>query len=364
MPAIITHCFFGKDMLDTATKTIGLSSKEEKEVFVLGNQGPDPLFYIAADPRLRKFHKLGSRMHKDSPTKLIEGFRVALDGLTEDELPIGRAYAAGFLCHFALDSTTHPMIYSQQFEICKAGIEGLDMSDGSEVHAEIERDIDEAILYSKTGLTVEQWPPHTLALKSSPRALAIAGKVVSGACAFAYGLEVPDTLFSSAVREFRAIQRFAYSTGGRKRRVVELVELTLMRRRYSFYKSMSHRVRESADSVFDNTSRQTWDDPFTGETSSFSFWDLYYFAQGRAAGIMRRFFADGFTASDALAITRGLDFSGRPEKSKLDPDNPDFGDESDVDLADDHEIDLDPSFDLEAELMAEDEFDTEPFGDE
>ena len=219
MPAIITHCFFGRDMLDTATKTLGFSSQDEKEVFVLGNQGPDPLFYIAADPRLRKFHKLGSRMHKDSPTKLIEGFRAALDGLSEDELPVGRAYAAGFLCHFALDTTTHPMIYSQQFEICKAGIEGLDMSDGSEVHAEIERDIDEAVLYSKTGLTVEQWPPHTRALKSSARALAIAGKVVSGACAHASGLEVPDTLFASAVREFRAIQRFAYSTGGRKRRV-------------------------------------------------------------------------------------------------------------------------------------------------
>ena len=47
-------------------------------------------------------------------------------------------YLLGFLCHYLLDSTVHPLVYANQYALCDAGIDGLSREDGSEVHAVIE----------------------------------------------------------------------------------------------------------------------------------------------------------------------------------------------------------------------------------
>ena len=77
MPAILTHDFFGKDAFDIAAGKLGFSTMEEREAFLLGNQGPDPLFYLAADPLLHRYAKYASIMHKEKTCKdreyLIEG---------------------------------------------------------------------------------------------------------------------------------------------------------------------------------------------------------------------------------------------------------------------------------------------------
>ena len=53
MPAIITHDLFGKDVYGETFDTIG-GSRDAAEAFLLGNQGPDPLFFVAPDPRYRR----------------------------------------------------------------------------------------------------------------------------------------------------------------------------------------------------------------------------------------------------------------------------------------------------------------------
>ena len=45
MPAIITHDLFAKDIYGTAFESIG-GTRDEAEAFLLGNQGPDPLFFV------------------------------------------------------------------------------------------------------------------------------------------------------------------------------------------------------------------------------------------------------------------------------------------------------------------------------
>ena len=61
MPAILTHDFFGKDAFDIAAGKLGFSTMEEREAFLLGNQGPDPLFYLAADPLLHRYAKYAGK---------------------------------------------------------------------------------------------------------------------------------------------------------------------------------------------------------------------------------------------------------------------------------------------------------------
>ena len=177
MPAILTHDFFGRDAYDDVSASRGFVTPQQRQAFLLGNQGPDPLFYLVADPFVGSENRVGGLMHHAKPARLLSALRDALTMLTRDERPVGDAYAAGFLCHYLLDRSMHPLVYAYQYALCDAGVSGLDRSDGDEVHAEIERDLDEMVLYAKTGMTVRTFKPYREVLRADDATLAVIDKL-------------------------------------------------------------------------------------------------------------------------------------------------------------------------------------------
>ena len=109
MPAIITHDLFGKDVYGKTFDTIG-GSRDAAEAFLLGNQGPDPLFFVAPDPRYRRVGKLASTLHRTRPAEFLVALKSAVRELPAQERSVGRAYALGYVCHYLLDSTVHPPV--------------------------------------------------------------------------------------------------------------------------------------------------------------------------------------------------------------------------------------------------------------
>ena len=105
-------------------------------------------------------------------------------------------------------------------------------------------------------------------------------------------------------------QRVFYSPSGCKRALFGRVEELL--RPFSFYKSMSHRPVALTESQFDNRAREAWENPFTGDMSTASFWDLFDEALGKAQDNLFAFDEDGFDLAAARAITNERDFSGEP----------------------------------------------------
>ena len=186
MPSLITHDFFGRDVYDRLFGTIG-GSRDEAEAFLLGNQGPDPLFYAVLSPRLRAHRRLGSTMHSKKPTELVKALKDALSILNGAELPIGRAYALGFLCHYALDSTAHPLVYFHEYRLCDAGEPGLSRADGSEVHSLIESELDELTLFTRRGQTVATFDPSAEILKASDFVLHVVSKLYAYLALTVYG---------------------------------------------------------------------------------------------------------------------------------------------------------------------------------
>ena len=134
MPAILTHDFFGKDAFEIAAGRLGFATLEEQEAFLLGNQGPDPLFFLQADPLLHRWANMGSRMHKARTPELLLSMRDALAPLPLQDVAVARAYCAGFLCHYLLDTTAHPFVFSLQDSLTSMGVEGLDEQAGPLVH--------------------------------------------------------------------------------------------------------------------------------------------------------------------------------------------------------------------------------------
>lgn len=312
MPAILTHDFFGRDAIDTASAQVNLMSKDAHDAFLLGNQGPDPLFYLVIDPRISKQSRVGDLMHHARPAKLLLSLRDALSMLTRAERPVGDAYAAGFLCHYLLDSAMHPLVFAKQYEICDAGIENLDRSDGSIVHAEIERELDEMVLFEKRHETIATYRPYKQVLKASDATLAIIDKLYFYMNLWSYSRTLELDTFTHAVKSFRTLQRAFWSPTGKLAKALGVVDRSVRHTRYSLVKAMSHRNRASADSAFANQSHETWTNPFTGETSTESFWDLYEEALSRVFDAEELFFGDGFDEAAAEELTGNLNFSGMP----------------------------------------------------
>ncbi len=311
MPAIITHDFFGRDVYDANAARIGISS-EERRVFLLGNQGPDPLFFLVLTPNMKPFFGLGSAMHRIDPALLLAAFKESIETLQDSEVSTGRAYLAGFYCHYLLDRHMHPLVYSQQYALCDAGIEGLTRKDGSNVHSEIERDFDEMVLFSKTGQTVTTFKPHRDILQASEEELRTIGKMYAFASAKIFRMFPPTSMFAASVKDYRLAMYVFYSPDQKRANAASFLETRILRRNSSFFKAMSHRSRRSTTSDFDNREHTVWENPYTHESNAQSFWDIFNDAQAQAQQDLPILLAPTFDEAASLMLTRGLNFSGAP----------------------------------------------------
>ena len=213
-------------------------------------------------------------MHDTAPSQLLLAMREAAERLEGHERQIARAYVAGFACHWLLDSTVHPFVYFWQNGITSAGVPGLDKSAGSRVHAEIERDLDEMVLFSLTGKTVERWRPHERALSATRATLAAVDKVYFYVSLWVFGHAIDPRTFSTSVHEFRLVQRVFDSPRGHK--------------------------------------RAAWENPFTHEVSHESFWDLFDGARARVLPVVDELFSPDFDLAAARELTHDLNFEGSP----------------------------------------------------
>ena len=101
MPDVIVHAHMGAEVYEKCGLTV------DRDIFAFGLLGPDPyLFYRCfIPPFVHRVNRYSSVMHRTRTgvflTELARRSRRDPDVF---------AYLAGFLCHYALDATTHPYI--------------------------------------------------------------------------------------------------------------------------------------------------------------------------------------------------------------------------------------------------------------
>lgn len=312
MPAIITHDLFAQGVIDDIRTVLPLSTSDERDAFLLGSQGPDPFFFLVADPFMRRFAPMGNTMHRSRPDRLLVSMSEGSARLDGFEQRIARAYVAGFVCHYLLDSAVHPFVYSWQYGLCDVGIDGIDATAGEKVHAEIERDLDEALLFARRGETILTYRPFERSLPGSAEALRVMDKVYFYAALQTYGTAIDTMAFSMAVRAYRGVMGLIYAPRDRRRLIVGSIERTITHDPYSLYCALSHRDRAEATSDFDNRIHARWTDPFTGETSVASFRDLLDETAARVVPAVGQVLSSGFDEAAAALLTRGLNFLGAP----------------------------------------------------
>lgn len=122
MPNYYAHLEFGARVLMALPEPLRARLEGEQDAYILGQYGPDPLFFYRLIRGGGSVRAVGVRIHHQPVRSVMERLRRAV----EEGAPFSAGYAAGFLCHFALDSRCHP--YVKQWEtddrIAHMGIEG------------------------------------------------------------------------------------------------------------------------------------------------------------------------------------------------------------------------------------------------
>ena len=130
MPSTYAHRRFGANVLEHLPDELRAQLEQNRELYDIGLHGPDLLFYYHA-AKSNPVGALGNAMHEEPGRVFFDRARRVVH--CEADRDAALAYALGFVCHFALDSTCHP--YVEQFTR-ESGV----------THCEIETELDNALM--------------------------------------------------------------------------------------------------------------------------------------------------------------------------------------------------------------------------
>ena len=130
MPSTYAHRRFGADVLALLPDGLRQTLEQHRELYDMGLHGPDLMFYYKA-LQTNPVNRLGNAMHEEKGEVFFTRARAVVEHAADKDAAL--AYALGFVCHFALDSTCHPYVEAY---VRESGVS----------HCEIETEFDNALL--------------------------------------------------------------------------------------------------------------------------------------------------------------------------------------------------------------------------
>ena len=130
MPSTYAHRRFGADVLMQLPRELREKITPYRPLYDMGLHGPDLMFYYRA-LQSNPVNRLGNAMHEQPGRVFFTRARGVVNTARNKNAAL--AYALGFVCHFALDSTCHPFV--EQFTR-ESGV----------THCEIETEFDNMLL--------------------------------------------------------------------------------------------------------------------------------------------------------------------------------------------------------------------------
>ena len=145
MPNLITHIWFGKEVLKKIDPALANKILEHKDAFILGNMGPDFMYAI---------REIGFPT-RSYPNSLHHNYQCATftaiaNYLHNKDNPIAFSYAMGMLCHYVADKNLHSFVNA----LCEGFVsKELDGKANPFAHGFIESAIDTHIITERMGVS-------------------------------------------------------------------------------------------------------------------------------------------------------------------------------------------------------------------
>ena len=293
MPSNVTHYIFAEEIKkDVASLVPGIRLSEA--AFFYGTHGPDILFSYRAWRMAwggRTLRETGSLLHHVSPSKMF-----ALMKEYAEKEPCDRelvlSYIYGFICHYALDRNTHPLIYAVQKEFTSALHRENELS--FIVHNQIESNIDIILLKTRLGYSKPQFFNISDTFDPNPYVIDEIASLLAYVVPQVIISDTDKKDFIYALRDIRTGQVALHDSTGLKRKVISVIEKPFFKLTQGPLVSGLIRKHE-CDCLWDymNDSHRQWTLPFDSRVKSTeSFSELYNKAKADALRLISAFNGD------------------------------------------------------------------------
>ena len=274
---------------------------ENFSAYLVGANGPDPLFFRGIwrleGGGVRLWH-LGNRLHEERCGRFVQEL------VDQAHTPVLRAYALGFLCHYALDQVLHPYVRWQ----CRPDGE-FSMPGG---HGYLEEAIDSA-LYLSDNPTAESLEPPVMeygVFLLEKRAEKEIDELLRAAVRRVYGeKKIAEGEFAKAFAHVRWVKRHLMHPTPERLRLFHALEVVL-RLRCLITSHCSPLTLPDCD--FMNEKHALWTDELApGFSSQESVRDLMVRAQARAVEYMtlaQKVWQGERTGEDLRNLTRNRSY--------------------------------------------------------
>ena len=270
MPCIITHKLFAEKAHELlAQNDVYVLIQKHSQLFYIGSNGPDILFYHNALPwqahLTQRVSKLGNKMHSvfinDFYQKAFEIIRTQKNAEIKERM---MAYLLGHLAHWALDKSVHPYVF-----YCTGASEKIHM----DYHHRMESDIDLKMLHRIKGIEAKDYRSYEICDFDDEMLQAIARLYVPIAKEV-YHSELKVNEIRKALENWKMLQKLFQDPSGVKEKVVGKVENAFnIPYRYSSY--LLKQLEEDYDVL--NENHKTWchpcDDTMTSDKSFVELFD-------------------------------------------------------------------------------------------
>ncbi len=283
MPNIITHTLFAQDVFERVDDSLKNIVEPRLQLFEIGSNGPDFLFFHGLN--LKDFYKssflrkAGNEFHAGHVNEFYHQALVSIRNEENDDIKNDMiTYVCGHLCHWALDSTTHPYVFYRT---------GTCKGKSAWYHHRFESLIDAIMLKVKKECTIEDFKFYEICDAPLEYARAIA-RIYVPAIRLILGYDVKGHEILDSLKDWHSIERLFYDASGKKIEGLKAFEaITRSDNMLSGYIVPNH-----ADDPYDvmNLLHNRWvhpsDDSFI---STESFFDLYDKALLLASEVIRLF---------------------------------------------------------------------------
>ncbi|MDF2878264.1 MAG: zinc dependent phospholipase family protein [Clostridia bacterium] len=293
MPDIITHYLFGLDTShNIKASPLYRIIKDNKNIFLIGLQGPDFMYYNTFPLKDSKAH-VALRMHTDKTGDFLVSTLSHLKryDLTSQEFNEGLSYLCGFMCHYILDSMAHPYVFYLGGRYL---MESPDTFKYRSLHKKIELAIDTLLLEQKFGLKAHTFKVHKHILKDIEIPYSLLS-MYDEALFLLYGINNGGSIFKKSYKDTRNYFMLTYDMLGVKKVFASLASPLLPEHLNTITSSFSYHncVNPAIDYMNDN--KKVWLHPVTGNAYTFSFNDILRNANKKSTMLLQA--AYDFTTS-------------------------------------------------------------------
>ncbi len=299
MPAMITHYLLGRRMLPLS----GLPAIKRQDAFLLGNQGPDLLYFFRAYPWLvgKAGLPLGNALHEVRPSSLVELLREILRETPKEDRDIVHSYILGFLCHYTADRLIHPFVayWQEHLKMLRPAY----ASDDNPYHYYIESALDTLFLHHENGEYVTAFSLTRVLLRRDRALENAVARFYHQLLQKALGKTVSEKALRRLIPDMRQSMMIMTDSTELKGKLFRFYER--LRGKGAWYSSLL-RTKEVTDLDYPNLDHRLWIKG-TDNLSKQDFYELCDEVVEEAAKCLI-----GFENGDSgLSLTDDIDFSGQ-----------------------------------------------------